>query len=341
MNRGIIIEKQANVKDWRFGGVTGISSDVLNPDGDWTEFLPNLETQRSPSFDTMSCVSFSALNCVETYMKAMSMSIDARKWLKDNGYISQHEDTLGDYNCCDRWLAVDSGTTKEGNSMSKVAEAMRKGLVAEQDFPWDKKEIRKWGDYMSVSPLKRKELEKKASEFNERFKISWQWVIPELSHLKKALKYGPVQVIGYAWPKPVNGIYPMSHNKPNHAFMIYKVDEDMGHYEIYDHYEKDKKKLALDYKFVAAMQFHVEQINSNNMPKLSIPDNTLVQQVGPGGSGEFGMILDDKIMVGDTALLLATFHMCNNGDTVGKTLPLTKEVWDTFQKIDTSRNLVS
>jgi len=333
-NHGLILDDKARVRDWRFGGITGIKSDVRQPDGDWTEYLPFLEIQRSKYFDSMSCVTYSALNCLETLLGYLQMNSDiSRKrmnWLKSESYLRN-----GRYDTSDRWIAIASGTTKKGNTFARVAEAIRKyNLVSETEFGWDKDVVKKFEDYMSISPLKKKALGEKASEWGDRFKVNWEWITPTEDNLREALRYAPLQVCGYAWNKPVKGIYERTGHKANHAFMLYKADD---YFYAYDHYTKDKKKLALDYKFTAALKYNIEEIK--DMPLVTIPDNTLVQEVEE--SGQIGLVLDNKIIVDEVDGLLATFIMRNDGKLETKTMALKKEVWDSFQKINLKKELLS
>ena len=65
-----------------------------------------------------------------------------------------------------------------------------------------------------------------------------------------------------------------------------------------------------------------------NKPKLE--NNSLLQLVE--GLGGFGMFLDDKIVVGNTADILASCIMRNGGNLQGKARALTQEQWDMFPK---------
>jgi len=322
-NHGLILDDKVNIKDWRFGDVTGIMSGVREPDRNWTEYLPFLEIQRSKYFDSMCCTNYSFLNTVETLLGCMQMNNEISKknmkWLKESSIFNK-----GKYDCSDRWSAISSGTTNKGNLMVNPVKAAHKyGLVSETEFGWDKEEVTKFKDYISVSPLKKKALAEKANEWNDRFKINYEWVIPTEKVIREALLYSPLQVCGYAWDKPKKNVYQRTEKQANHAFMIYKVDD---YFYIYDHYTKDKKKLALNYKFWAVLKYNIEEIKS--MPIVTIPDNTLVQEVEE--SGAFGLVLNNKIMVGDLAKLLATYLMRNSNETMA----LKKEVWDSFPKIN-------
>ena len=66
------------------------------------------------------------------------------------------------------------------------------------------------------------------------------------------------------------------------------------------------------------------------MTKPKIENNSLLQLVE--GEGGFGMFLDGKIYIDDTAKILASVIMRNNGNLNGKIKALTQEQWDMFEK---------
>ena len=70
---GVLEQVQPRVKDWRAGGLTGRTLQVIREDGDYTKFLPEVEYQKAVLFDTLGCVSFSAANNIETILKAQYM----------------------------------------------------------------------------------------------------------------------------------------------------------------------------------------------------------------------------------------------------------------------------
>src|SRR5688572_10162418 len=86
-----------------------------NPSGNWRQFLPPGEWQRVNSVDLMACVTFSLLNAIET---------------------QELQQTRSQINYSDRWIAMMSETTPDGNWLYKVADTVRKyGLVREESWP--------------------------------------------------------------------------------------------------------------------------------------------------------------------------------------------------------------
>ena len=97
--------------DYVLGGISPVPKENLQPDKDWTLFLPDTEKQNK-GFETYACVSFTILNCVE-------MLILRKYGIKKN--------------YADRFLAAVSGTKDGGNSPQVVCEFLRKiGIVPEE-----------------------------------------------------------------------------------------------------------------------------------------------------------------------------------------------------------------
>lgn len=316
MHTGLIEEKILNPKDWRMGGVSGVDHVVLRDNGDWTTYLPKNERQSGVYFDTKGCVSFSALNCIEALAKF-------------NGI---------DWNRSDRFTAKQSGTTKNGNYLSKVAESIRKidGTVPEESWPWfpdQRQPIYEWEDFYADIPDK---VVYEAKAWLKDWDVRWEWV--DKNKPEDSLKYGPVQVTVQAWPK-VNDDGSFSNTGAisyNHAVTLFKKDDK--YFYILDHYKYRGtyvKKLLLDYKFGHAILYTLtKKKEEQNMPIIDLPNDTLVQEVEE--SGVFGLHLDGKILVDDVDKVLATFIM--RSDDLTKKQALTKEQWDSFPKKDLKGN---
>lgn len=307
---GLLEQKEVFPKDWRMGSVSGSDKTVLKDDGDYTEFLPKVEYQIGLYFDTLSCVTFSALNSLEILAKV-------------NGL---------DWNRSDRFTSKMSGTTKEGNYLRNVAESIRlQGTVDEAEWPYPRTQrtpIFDWDDFYASIPL---ETQQKGLQWLEDYVVQWEWIRPE--DAREALKYGPVQVGVRAWPKPLeNGLYDDGGSTVrNHAVTLYNATDE--YFEIFDHYSVERKKLVPGYDFRFAMQYSIVKKKPMTMV---IKDNTLVQDVE--GTGQFGMALNGKIMVGDAAEVLATVTMRSDvgeeGGVVIKRMPLNKADWASFPKVD-------
>ncbi len=309
--------------DYEFGGMAGASDKIIFPDGNLIPFLPEYETQANTYFDDLGCVSHSFENAVEAFIFANinSFSADNQKWLKENIYKN------GRPNFSDRDLIVLSGTTTEGNSGNKVLEtAQIDGLISQLagDFDSSSRDTKLTREYY-YAYARTPEAQKLADEWNKRFKIIGEWVV--IANWEEASKRGALQVYVNAWYEK-DGVYYNPTGRYNHAVLM----ADFKGVKIFDTYQPAIKQLtSWDDAYAWALKINIEE---KTMTKPNIANNTLVQNVTKDSpnSGQFGIFLDNKILVGDAGEVLATFYMRNNGDTKGKTKPLEFEQWNMFDK---------
>lgn len=323
------IESEITPTSFEFNGMTTIPKIILFEDG-CLNSLPEEEFQTGVYFDTYGCASFSFNNCLETdgerRIELGLYSADNTKWLQDNMMIN------GKLNFSDRDTVVKSLTNPDwGNSSWQIFSLMSQaGLICESDAPWDFRsrdpKINNKANYYNY--IRSTESDAKAKEFLKRFEIKAEWVNRE--NWLEASKYGVIQVYTRAWFKRpgTDKYYNPTPNASGHGIMLAQKSTE----KIFDQYDPFIKQMERDEDFYPD-GFKLSLIEKT-MTKPIIKDNTLVQLIyaGPGGGG-FGLFLSGKIRVGDTAGILATFYMRNNGDTKGKTLPLTKEQWDMFEKV--------
>lgn len=235
-NRGLNWEQhQADMKDERnyvFGAVQ--NKIVLEPDGQYLDYLPMAEMQHSDKVDWMDCVSESLTN--------------VKKVLKERLFNITEKDSV-------RFLAEMSGTTTSGNSLYKVAGTERNnGYVSKSVWPRDN--TMDWNTYYCEIPNIIKTLgEKNAQDFE----FSYEQVPTTPEAMKQALTFGPLQVIGYAWMKRQDGLYDDFGYNPNHAFTVCGY-VDGQYWIVYDSYPESFdntdtnpqdyiKHLAWDFKF--------------------------------------------------------------------------------------------
>jgi len=329
-NYGFIDEKVRD-EDYKFGAESPLGSHpVLLESTDWTDYLPTDELQKDENGgeDSMACTNFSFQNDVESifelYIKNGMLHIEDYKWLKEKGYFDEN----GKIKFNNRFNAKMSGTTRRGNSMRNPVDSARKdGLIPWSVWkyePFYNNQPFVWEDYYQKPPQEAIDLGK---EFLKRFKINYETVWTNTKDLKEARKYSPVHTAVHAWPYPVNDVYPRTAGSFNHAIINHANEWD-----ILDHYKINGtfiKKLAPDFIFLSYgfVYFVTTLINPLTFTKImKLKNNHLYQEVEQSGS--FGVAVDDKLIVGDTASILATFIMRNNGDINGKCVAVKKEDWD-------------
>ena len=216
---GLIIEPE-DERDFIFGANT-VDKVVLREDGQWLNFLPEDELQRGRRVETMGCTGYALLNVLEMVAKL--------KWGKQ-------------WNKSDRFTNKMSGTGRNGNSLSRVLESVRKyhGVVKEVNWPWSRDNFT-WNDYYSGIPL---DIQDIGTEWLENYGISYERVTYNKQLLMESLKYSPLYVAGYAWYQR-KGLY-QSYSTANHAFTIVGYVEG-SHWLAYDSYSPHIKKLAWDF----------------------------------------------------------------------------------------------
>ena len=261
-NTGVIIREPSQI-DWVAGKETGIAFESIQKTGQWDEFLPIVESQRNAHLDFSSCVSFSATNCIEILLNrmimTMEMSYDNLRWLTDNGYIDSNDKV----NFSDRFTAKMSGTTKEGNYLTKVGDSIRNdGLVPESVWGVDDS-IKTWDDYYSEIPENIKAL---GLEFNKRFKINYEWVLagsPNLNKVKEHLQQAPLQLASATCsPWNTTEIIEGCGFTTNHATVLYGFTEN--YLKDFDSYNPYCKKLALNYGIAYVLKYVCEEIEQED-----------------------------------------------------------------------------
>jgi len=230
---------------WVFGGTTNI----LNQSGDWIQDLPTEEHQKKYSVETMSCISFGSCNAAETLLnfkiKKELISEDNLLWLQDNGYISS-----GNVNFSDRFIALLSWTTKNGNIASKVMGTIKNyGLIPESMFPWNP-EDNTWDKYHDKSKITQA-MKNMGYEFKRRFPMEYHIVYR--ADFEEALKESPIIAFVDGYYKFKNGVLQYSNRMSNHCIMIPKLNH------IFDSYAPFLKQIVPNYPYYTGQNFYTRK----------------------------------------------------------------------------------
>lgn len=211
-NYGLKLNTQKDPRGYVLGG-GNVPFEVLQPDGDWQNFLPQKEAQNLNGVEPYACVSYTILNCVEMLIK--------RKYGLDRNYS-------------DRFLAFVSGTPERmGNDPHDVCEFLRKlGVVPEELWPFDAKTF---DEYYKPIP---QELYDIAKEFTEEWEFLHEYVPETHAEISKALTSSPLLISVPAWFKNEDGLYyrPNYMMPDNHATTL--VYERVGEFRrVFDTYD--------------------------------------------------------------------------------------------------------
>jgi hypothetical protein len=240
LNLTLELEHQ-NGSEHKFGALSqpGIVSIPLE---EREQYLPQGE-QQNIGEEKYWCASASPLNSLAalfTYHYQHNMLLENKKWLRDNGYTNYDRVDFSD-----AFVAINSGTTRGGNSLiaplrAICGEVVGKGLIPKHILP----QLPGFDETYDPSRITLAMYDLGA-EFKRRFTIRYEQV--QNLHIANVLADDMVGVALYAWPQPVNGIYPKTDNGFNHAVMLYEP-----RYYAFDNYVEGEgdyiKALAPDYE---------------------------------------------------------------------------------------------
>ncbi len=220
-----------------------LPTEILQPTGQWRDFLPGIEFQKKNGLETMNCTGYGTTNAIEILFK--------RLYGESKDYS-------------ERYVGVMSETKKRGNSPHKVAEVIRKisGLINDELLPFHEN-IKSWEEYYFPNPMKEYYLNiGKAWLRNYEFGHEWVFKGEDSSKpekIKEALKYSPVAVSLHLRDIRNDGLYYKSEYKDDHWVVIYGYKEG-EYWEIFDSYDNFRKKIDWNYSFEFAKRYHLKKI---------------------------------------------------------------------------------
>ena len=225
------------IDDYKFGGFS-FPDKVLKEDGQWDEFLPELENQNINGIETNGCVSFATTSIIEILFERL-------------GKIENYSD---------RFLAIVSETdpASGGNTPNKVADAVRKiGLIDEVLLPFISK-IDSVDKYYSPKPMT-SDLIWRAGKWLQNWTFGYEKVHGTPEMIKKALRYSPLGAAVYAWQQNSEGLYVRPLGYPDVHYCVLYGYEDKKYFKIFDSYEMNLKKLDWNFNFTTLRRYYLEK----------------------------------------------------------------------------------
>lgn len=252
------------------GPRTGFAGGIIpyvarNETGNWQTYLPLGEWQKQSQVDTMACITFSLLNCIET----QEFFLTGKR-----------------INYSDRWTAMMSGTTPQGNYLVTVADTVKQfGLVKEESWPTPLNYT--WASYYTKpDATTQQNLLSEGAKWLKGHKLQTEFLTTEKDVILKHIKQAPLQII-----------------KPGHAIEnFYTVEEVVNLFDSYSPFEKKIARSGLSDVF---------------KPVLTIKEMKLINDGGTiylvGDLGKIGFA-DMKALEQIQAL---TSELPENGSTAG------------------------
>jgi hypothetical protein len=241
-NYGIDLERERAEQDgseWKFGATSPQCLAAI-PLLDRMKYQPPGEYQFGVE-DFMDCATRAPINILAAKFtfrhRRMQFLHENGLWLEQNGYVQN-----GYVDFSDRFTAILSGTTPQGNSFKAPLESIRKdGLIPKWMLPRDASmNFNRYHNRADITPA----MIALGKEFARRFTINYE----QVTNIKGHLYTDEVEVGGFAWPPERNGIFGRSEEPMNHAFKVIEPE-----YLAFDNYKDSNddfyKNLSPDYKF--------------------------------------------------------------------------------------------
>lgn len=215
-------------------GFGGVPSEILQENGDWTDFLPVKELQNLNNVEPYACVIFTILNCVENL-------IFKKYGLKRN--------------YSDRFLAAMVGTKGKGCDPHTACEFLREiGVPPQEIWPFDETINTEEKFFEKPNP----KIHRIAREFLDEFEFKHDHVPNSLVSMKQALKTSPLLISVSAWHQDEKGMYYDPEGMPNnHATTLFHITD--GYKEVFDTYDNYIKKLKLEDKPSVVKRFYIRK----------------------------------------------------------------------------------
>jgi hypothetical protein len=292
-----VIKTSPRARDWIAGVVSGIEYKEVVADGQWDAWLVDKELQYGITFDTLNCTGFATLNAIE---------------------IQQFQQTGVQENYSDRFLAHIDGLTDFGNTITAPPDAIRKlGVCKESTWSWPRLDPNFTKvEYIFTPPPQTAYDE--GVEWLKRWKLMYELLIDtQPATLIYHLKHVPLNVISSVCPGwGTDDVVQGCGIGNGHEYTIYGYDEG-NFWKVLDHYDKDKKKLAWNYQFKAAIKNLLIPNETSMSPEaeayLKSHDKKLVLAVPSGRNGYVKNMEIMEFNTSDRATLATLAVMRENG----------------------------
>lgn len=224
-------------------GAGNLTKQVLQPNGDWSAYLPTREWQKTGEYDPHNCTVHGTQNAIEMLMRRL------------------FNDTR-DY--AERFNTIIARIRPPGADPHVAAENIRAyGLIEEHLLP----QRTTVSEYLQPDPMTDDLLSKGAAWLAQfSFKHEWLWKFglseaQRTATLKDQLRYSPIGVSVTAWYEE-DGVYVDKGLYNNHWVVLYGYNEKG--WLIFDSYGYDVKVLSYKHNINFAKSFTITKVAPNS-----------------------------------------------------------------------------
>lgn len=230
----------------------GAERPIINPSGDWSNWLSPAEPQSKNGVETKNCTGYGTCHAIETQVNFL---------------------TKKTVNYSERYLGIEAGTLPfGGNDPHTVAETWRRtsGAIPEDELTFTD-DIKTPQEYYLPKPPPQRMIDD-GQKWYDAWELQHEWVFiggdpaSKKGLLQQALRRGTVCVSVRAWERNAQGIFVKPEGAVDtHWTTLVKYDND-GYPIVFDSYDSFIKKLDQNYDFGVAKVYYLSPAE----PKLSI-----------------------------------------------------------------------
>lgn len=231
-NYGLVIDEVKDPNAYVLGGLTSLPKTVLQPDGDWTPYLPTYEPQFGETWDTQGCTVWGTLNVIEILVKKL---------------------TGREANYSERFNYIIGKVRPPGSDPHRIAEVIRSsGVIDESTLPFTKT----FEEFITPDPMTGSLLAL-GQRWGFELKHEYVWNTPQTKEdrtakIRENLRYSPLGVAVTAWNK--QGEVYVDDGQPNSHWCVLFGEAENG-WKIFDSYDQSVKILSFDHKIAIAKRY--------------------------------------------------------------------------------------
>jgi len=290
---------------------------VINPSGEYGNFLPEDEHQKISGVETMACTVFATLKAIQIIIK-LKYGINT--------------------NYSERFIAILAGISPtNGGSPHKVAEAIRKyGLIPQEMLPFNSGMSSR--EFYS-KPDNWDELLEEGERWLKEYDFGHEWIF-DFSHknITEKSKTSPLPAGVYAW-RSENGVYVKPDWARDNHWCLRFGQSESNYHKFRDSYQPWEKHIDWNYKFGFIKRYYVGKKNSNEVDAgKTLYDRfksyDAIQVFPSGAVYTIGEFIKHELWYAKKGGFLQKMvdEALRANYKAGKIIPITQEQFDTMMK---------